>query len=56
MESNDKYCTMYNKIIYKVNSISFRDDSTLSKIKSILFNIIKREMKNYIEYEFDYGE
>jgi hypothetical protein len=52
METSDKYCTLYNKIIYKVNSISFRDDSTLSKVKTILFNIIKREMKNYIEYEF----
>jgi len=55
METSDKYCTLYNKIIYKVNSISFRDDSTLSKVKTILFNIIKREMKNYIEYEFDYN-
>ena len=35
-------------------SIEFKQDSTLSKMKSIMYNRMKTDMKALIEYEFEF--
>lgn len=51
---NDRWAQTFNKLVSKANALSYRDDATLSKLKGILFNILKCEVKRYVEYEFDY--
>jgi len=34
--------------------LSYRDDATLSKMKGIIFNLLKCEVKRYVEYEFEF--
>jgi hypothetical protein len=50
---NDKWAQTFNKLVGKANTLSYRDEATLSKFKGILFNQIKCEVKRYVEYEFD---
>ena len=52
--NNDKWSQTYNKLISKANAISYRDEHILSKMKTILFNQLKRDVKRYVEYEFEY--
>jgi len=54
INENDKWGERFNRLVGKANTLSYRDDSTLSKLKNILFNILKCEVKRYIEYEFEY--
>jgi hypothetical protein len=51
---NDKWAQTFNKLIGKANTLSYRDDATLSKLKGILFNLLKCDIKRYVEYEFEY--
>lgn len=51
---NDKWAQTFAKLVGKANALSYRDDATLSRLKGILFNQIKCEVKRYVEYEFDY--
>jgi len=51
---NDKWAQTFNKLVGKANSLSYREDATLSKLKGILFNLLKCEIKRYVEYEFEY--
>jgi len=51
---NDNWAQTFNKLVGKANSLSYRDDATLTKFKGILFNLLKCEVKRYIEYEFDF--
>ena len=52
--NNDKWSQTYNKLISKANAISYRDEHILSKMKTILFNQLKCDVKRYVEYEFEY--
>jgi len=54
IKHNDKMAEIFNKLIGKANLLSYRDEATLSKLKGILFNLLKCEIKRYIEYEFEY--
>ena len=51
---NDKWAQTFAKLVGKANALSYRDDATLSRLKGILFNQLKCEVKRYVEYEFDY--
>jgi hypothetical protein len=51
---NDKWAQTFAKLVGKANALSYRDDATLSRLKGILFNQIKCEVKRYVEYDFDY--
>jgi hypothetical protein len=53
IKHNDKWAQTYNKLVGKANSLSYRDDATLSRLKGILFNQLKCEVKRYVEYEFE---
>ncbi len=52
INNNDKWCEIYNKTIIKLMSISFKDETTFNKVKTILYNHLKIDLKNLIEYEF----
>jgi hypothetical protein len=51
---NDKWQQTFTKLVAKVNALSYRDDATLSKMKGIIFNLLKCEVKRYVEYEFEF--
>ena len=52
INNNDKWCEIYNKTIIKLMSISFKDENTFNKVRTILYNHLKIDLKNLIEYEF----
>lgn len=52
INNNDKWCEIYNKTIIKIMAINFKDDITFNKVRTILYNHLKIDLKNLIEYEF----
>jgi hypothetical protein len=50
---NDKWAQTFAKLVGKANALSYRDEATLSRMKGILFNQLKCEVKRYVEYEFE---
>jgi hypothetical protein len=50
--NKDKFETACDKAIIKLMSIDFRIENIFSKTKNILFNGIKTDMKELVEYEF----
>lgn len=50
----DKLSTICNKTQVKIMDIEFKQDAVLGKIKSILYNILKTDMKAILEYEFEF--
>jgi hypothetical protein len=53
MAANDKMSMLFNKTMIKLVEVDFTSDHSLSRIKSSLFNHLKRDLKNIIEYEFE---
>jgi hypothetical protein len=51
--TNDKMSTLFNKTMIKLVEVDFTNDHSLSRIKSSLFNHLKKDLKNIIEYEFE---
>ena len=52
---SDKMQILYNKTMIKLMGANFTQDSQiLSKIKNDLYHQIKTDIKNVIEYEFEY--
>jgi hypothetical protein len=45
---------MYNKAIVKIMSISLNNDNVVGKIKNIIYEYIKKEIKPVVEYEFEF--
>jgi hypothetical protein len=54
IDNNDSISILYNKTIIKLMNISFTQDATSGKIKSNLYNYLKTDVKNMIEYEFEF--
>lgn len=52
-KDNDKISTLFNKAVIKLMNISFTPDVTMSRIKNGLFNYLKTDLKNMIEYDFE---
>jgi hypothetical protein len=52
-DNDDKVAIIFNKAIIKLMGISFTPDTTMSRIKNGLFNYLKTDLKNMIEYEFE---
>ena len=44
----------YNKGIIKLMNISFNQDSTMSRMKTDLYNYVKTDLKSVIEYDFEF--
>jgi hypothetical protein len=51
--ANDKMSMLFNKTMIKLVEVDFTNDHSLSRIKSSLFNHLKKDLKNIIEYEFE---
>lgn len=49
---NEQVCKQYNKMMIKFSEIDFDHDATLCKMRSGIHALIKKDMKNMIEYEF----
>jgi hypothetical protein len=55
INKSDKLQLQYNKTLLKLMNIHFTyDSSSVSKIKSELFHHIKKDLKNIIEYEYEF--
>ena len=54
IQNNDSYAEIYNKTTLKLMSADFRQDNILTKIKTGLFNHLKYDLKNVLEYEFEF--
>lgn len=52
--SNDRLCEIYNKTVVKIMSISLEPDFTFNKLVSNLFNILKVDIKQLVEFEFEF--
>jgi len=57
-KENDNYSDsmedLYNKAIVKIMGISFNSDNVIGKIKNVIYEHIKKEMKPIVEYEFEF--
>jgi hypothetical protein len=51
---NTKLSDTFNKAVIKLMNITYTQDPTMSRIKNGLFNYLKMDLKNMIEYEFDF--
>lgn len=51
--ANDKMSMLFNKTMIKLVEVDFTNDHSLSRIKTSLFNHLKKDLKNIIEYEFE---
>jgi hypothetical protein len=50
---NEGHMDLYNKTLIKVMDIDFKKESTLNKIKNIIYEAMKTDMKGLIEYDFE---
>jgi hypothetical protein len=51
---DDNYATKCNKIFVKLMGVEFNNNTTLLKIKSMMFSKMKTDMKAIVEYEFEF--
>jgi hypothetical protein len=54
ISQSEKIGDAYNKAVIKLMGADFTQESTLTKIRAPLFNMIKGNLKNMIEYEFEF--
>ncbi len=52
-DQNDKLSIVFNKAVIKLMSISFTPDNNFSRVKNVLYNYLKTDLKSF-EYEFEY--
>ena len=53
-DDNDVISQIFNKAVIKLMNMSFTQDATLSRIKNALYNYLKTDLKNMIEYDFEF--
>jgi hypothetical protein len=53
-QDDAKLSTTFSKSVIKLMGITYTQDATMSKIKNSLFNYLKVDFKNMIEYEFEF--
>lgn len=51
---NDKFAELYNKTVIKLMGADFNQESTLSKIRTPMYTLLKGDLKNMIEYDFEF--
>jgi len=54
INNNDSKSILYNKIIIKIMNISLVQDNNYSKLHANLYNYLKMDLKNIMEYEFEF--
>lgn len=50
----EKMSVKYNNAILKVMGVNFKQDATIGKFKTLLYNKFKIDMKSIVEYEFQF--
>jgi hypothetical protein len=51
---NDKFAELYNKTVIKLMGVDFNQEATLSKIRTPLYNYLKGDLKNMVEYDYEF--
>jgi len=54
LNASDKMSEIYNKTVIKLMNITFTQDQIYMKIRSNMYNTIKVDIKNMIEYDFEF--
>ena len=54
VRNDNKYSELYSKTIIKIMDVKFNNETTLTRYRSLLYNKIKVDMKNLIEYEYEF--
>uniref|UniRef100_A0A6C0EPX0 C2H2-type domain-containing protein n=1 Tax=viral metagenome TaxID=1070528 RepID=A0A6C0EPX0_9ZZZZ len=54
IKSCDSTSNLYDKTMIKLMGVEFKQDSTLSRIRTMMYNKMKTDMKSLIEYEFEF--
>lgn len=54
IRENDSFSILCDNAVIKIMSIEFKQDATLNKMKSMMYNKMKTDMKALIEYEFEF--
>jgi hypothetical protein len=54
IDDNEKICEIFNKAIIKLMNMTFVQDHSTSRIRNGLFNYLKKDLKNVIEYDFEF--
>jgi hypothetical protein len=52
LNKNEQLDNLYMKTMTKIFAVDFKHEQTLSKAKMCLYNIVKTDMKQIVEYEF----
>ena len=52
--NNAKFDDIYNRTIIKLMSVDFDQDMLMSRTKTILFNLIKKGLHSFVDYEFEF--
>lgn len=53
MENDDSLALLCDKATCKLMDVDFRQDATLSKIKSVMYTRMKMDLKTIVEYDFE---
>ena len=54
IKESDKFAISCDKTLLKLMTPEFKQESVLSKIKSMMYQKMKTDMKALIEYEFEF--
>jgi len=54
IQENDSYATLSDKAVLKITTPIFKEEQYLTKIRSMMYNKMKIEIKTLIEYDFDF--
>ena len=54
IKSDDHFATNCDTALIKLTSIDFKQETILSKIKSLMYSKMKTDMKALVEYEFEF--
>jgi DNA-directed RNA polymerase subunit RPC12/RpoP len=53
-DDSPKLCEKFQKAVIKLMNISFHQDSVFSRMRNVLFNYIKTDLKSVIEYDLEF--
>lgn len=52
IQTDDKYFEIYNKLMLKLMDIDFKKECVIANVRTILYNKLKIDVKNILEYDF----
>jgi hypothetical protein len=54
IKENDGLSIICDKTLVKIMSIDFKIDGTFNKVRSMIYNRMKKDIKAFVEYEFEF--